>query len=68
MCFVFPGLSCVYWLVDLMVVEFVDVTWNHHMVFPVFFNGHEIEKWWNSMLVMKIHYREPSSKTVSCVV
>ena len=40
------------------------VTWNHHTVFPVFFDGQTIESWWNSMLVIKIHHREPSSRTV----
>lgn len=38
------------------------------MVFPVYFTGQEIEKWWSSMLVLKIHHRNPSSKTVSLTI
>lgn len=42
----------------------VGVLWNHHMVFPVYFDGHGIEKWWNSMLVFKVLHRSQSSRTV----
>ena len=52
-------------ILDLILLYVSVVSFNHRSVYPLFFDGTVIEKWWLSALVIKVYCKAAGQKVVS---